>query len=100
MVLLTGNHFWSSVARASTGSLESLTWSVCIRKSEIDNLDIIIVIHQKIFRLQVSVADAQLVHILNTRNDLVQELGSLLLPYPLVINNVLEEFPTSCILHD
>ena len=65
MVLLPGNHLWSRIAWTSTGSLQSLTWLISVRKSEIYNLNVVVVVHKKVFWLQVSVTDAKLVHILN-----------------------------------
>ena len=90
VVLLSSNHLWSRIARTSTGSLQSLPWLISVRKSEIDDLYVVIVVHQKVFWFQVSMTDAKLMHVLNTWDDLVQELGCHLLSDSLIIYNVLK----------
>lgn len=34
---------------------------ICVTKAEIDDFDVIVIIHQQIFRLKVSMADSKLV---------------------------------------
>jgi len=46
MVLLASNHFWSCVARTATSSFQSLARSISIWKTKIDNLNVVIVVHQ------------------------------------------------------
>jgi len=44
MVLLTGDHFWSGIARTSTSSFESLSLLIHVRKTKINNFDVVLVI--------------------------------------------------------
>ena len=65
IVLLASHHFWSCIARTATCGLQKLTWFIRVTQTKINNLDVIEVIHQKILRLQIPVANAQLVQIVD-----------------------------------
>ena len=58
IILLASNHFRSCIAGTTTGRLQKLTWLVCVTQAKINNLDIIEVVHQKILRLQIPMANA------------------------------------------
>jgi hypothetical protein len=66
MVLFTFDHFWCGVARTATGSFESFTLVIKVTQTEVNNFDAVVVIEQQVLRLQVSMADAQFVDILDT----------------------------------
>ena len=71
IIFLTGNHLWGCIARTSTGSLEQLPWLVSITETKINNLDVIEVVHQQVFRFQISMADAELMKVVHSRQDLM-----------------------------
>lgn len=66
MVTLARNHLRRSITRRPTRSLKRLPRRISIRKTKINNLDIIEVIEQQILRFQISMADSTLMNILNT----------------------------------
>jgi hypothetical protein len=61
MVVFASDHFRSSVAGAPAGCLERLARPVGVRQAEVHNLDVIVVVHQQVFRLQITVAYPKLV---------------------------------------
>ena len=99
MVILACHHLRSRVAGAATGCFKCLTSFIGVRKAEIDNLDVIVVIHQEVFGLQISVTDAKPVQVLYTRQNLVKEFSSHFLSDPLVVNDIFKQLATSRILH-
>lgn len=78
MVALACNHLGGGVAWRAAGCLQSGVWLVHVAKAEIDDLEGQVVVKQKVLWLQVSMADATLVDVLNTRNKLEVKLASLL----------------------
>jgi hypothetical protein len=66
IVLLASHHLWGSVAWTSTGSLETLASLVGIAQAEVDDLDVVEIVHQQIFRFQISVANAKPMKIIHT----------------------------------
>ena len=71
-----------------------------ITEAKINELNVVVVIEQQIFRLQVPVNDAKFVDVLNARQDLRVHLACFLLLKPPVFYDVLEQLATAAVLHD
>lgn len=99
-VLLALNHFWGRVARTSAGRLQPLAVFVQVAEAEVDDFDVVVMVEQKILWLQVSVHDAQLVDVLDARDDLLVHLCGLLLLQVAILNDVLEQLAARTVLHD
>ena len=99
MVSLASDHFWSSIAWTAACSFQGLSVLVGVAEAEIDDLDVIVVVHEQVFWLQISVTDAQLVEILDARDYLMQESGSLLFSQTFPVDNVFKELSSSSIFH-
>ena len=76
VVLLAGNHLRGSIARTATSCLKESIICVGIWKAEIDDLDVLAFVEQKIFRFQISMADATAMNVLHTADHLLKELAS------------------------
>jgi len=63
MISQTFYHLRSCIARTSTCSFEHLSFSVQVSKAEIDELHVVIMIEEDIFRLQIPMHDANPVDI-------------------------------------
>ena len=100
MVVLSCDHLWRGIARATTRRLQCLTWFIRIGEAEIDDFDVIIVIHEEVFRLQITMTDAKLMQVLDSGDQLQKKLGRLLLPDTFSVDNVFEKFTATRILHD
>lgn len=100
MVVLSGDHLGRSVAGTAASCLQSLALPVGIRKTEVDDFDVVVVVHEQVLGLQITMANAQFVQVLDARDKLEQELGGFLLSNPLAIDDVLEQLAAPRILHD
>lgn len=89
-----------SVARTSASSLERISLLIQITESEIHNLQRFVIVYQKVFRLQVTVADAELVNVLDARDELLKVLAGHLLLEALVLHNEVEQLASADVLHD
>lgn len=65
MVLLSSNHLRRSVARTTTGCLESFVLLIDVRQSEVDDFDVIVIIKKQVLRFQVSMADFDFVNVID-----------------------------------
>lgn len=65
MVLFTGNHFRSSIARTTTCSFQSLVGLISVAQSKIYDFNVVLVVQQQVFRFKVSMANTTPVDILN-----------------------------------
>ncbi len=65
MVAFSGDHLRGCTTRASAGRLEQLTVFVGVGETEIDDLDLLLVIEQEVLRLKVSVDNVQLVQVID-----------------------------------
>lgn len=99
MVPLASNHFWSSVARRSTGSLEGCSRLVHVAEAKVDYLESQIVVEKKVLRLQVSVAHATLVDVLDAGDQFKVKLAGLLLRQPGVPNDIVEQLSAVAVFH-
>ena len=98
-IALACNHLRSCVAWGATGCLECLTIFVCIAQAKINNFDIFIMGQKQILRLQIPMDDLQLMQVLHSSDDLVEEVASLWLLHPLIGHDVIEELTTLSIFH-
>jgi hypothetical protein len=94
------DHLRRRIARTATSRLQSFSGVVEVAQPKVDDFDAVVVVEQKVFGLQVSVDNAQLVDVLDARYDLLVHLGCLLLFQPSIFDNVLEELSAGAILHD
>lgn len=78
MVPLPGDHLRRRVAWTATGCLEHFTFLVHVGQTEVDDLDVVLVVKQQVFGLEVAVADAYLVDVLYAGDDLLREPTGLL----------------------
>lgn len=99
-VTFASNHLRSSIARATTCCLQCLILFVSVGQAEVNDFDVVFVVQQQILRLQIPVADLDLMNVLNTRYDLLEELAALLLLQAFPLHYIVEELTTACILHD
>jgi hypothetical protein len=99
LVPLPSYHLRGCVARTSTSSLERISFFVGVREAKVNNLDVVVVIEKQVFWFKISVTNTDPVYVLDSGNDLLEELASLRLLKPLPLNDIVEEFSTICILH-
>ena len=92
-------HLRSGVARAAARCLQRRPWLVEVAQSEVDDLQGLIVVDEQVLRFQVPVADAQLVNIVDARNELLEVLAGLLLLQLLVLHDEVEELTALDELH-
>lgn len=99
-VPLTFNHFGRRVARTAARCLELHALFVRVGETEVDQLQVLLVVEQQILRFQVAMHDAQLVQVLNRALDLLEVLAGFLLRELLLLDDVVEEFAPRHVLHD
>lgn len=99
-VPLALDHLGSGVARTTASGLEPLAMLVEVRQTEVYELDRVIVVQQQVLWLEVTMHNTKLVNVLNSADDLLVHLGSLVLFESPVLDDVLEEFTAGAILHD
>lgn len=68
-------HFRSSIAWGPAGSFESFIFTVGVGKSEINNPDGFVVVNQEILRFKIAMDDVQLMNVLNTADDLLEDFA-------------------------
>jgi hypothetical protein len=100
VVLLAGNHFGCGIAGRTTGRLQQLVFLVHVTETEVDNLERLVVVEQQVLRLEVTVAHAARVQVLDARNQLLVELARLLLLQTRVPHDVVEQLAAVGVLHD
>lgn len=100
VVQLALDHLGSGVAWRSTSSLESLSLLVGVGQAKVNQLQILLVVEQEIFRLQISVHNAQLVQVLDRALDLLEEFASLFFLKLLLFDDVVEQLAPRYVLHD
>ena len=100
MIPFASDHLWSCIARTSTSCLESVIISIHVGETKIHNLDIVLIIKEQIFWLQISMTYFDLVNILNTRDDLLEEPACFILLQTFPLDDVVEKLTPACVLHD
>lgn len=92
VVSLASYHLRSRVARRTTSSFEELSLLVSVGEAKVNDLNVVILVKQKVLWLQVSVADSHLVNVFHARENLLKEFARLVLLQPFVLDNVVEQF--------
>ena len=100
MVTLACDHFWSCVAGTSACCFKRFVLLIYIRQAKVYDFDVVLLVEKKVFWFEVSVADAHLVDVLDARNNLLKETTSLVFLQTLAFDDIVEEFSSTCILHD
>jgi len=59
-----------------------------------------LLVKEQVFGLKISVANTNLVNIVDTGNYLLHKAASLVFLQAFALDNVVEEFSTACVLHD
>ena len=101
IVSLASNHLRRCIAWATTSCFESVALRlVGIAQTEIDYLDVHVLIEEEVLWLEVTVTYLVLVKVFHTGQDLVEKAtGFTILESPL-LDDVVEELTTWCVLHD
>ena len=79
MIALSGNHLRGRIAGAPASCLKGLPVLIGVAEAEINDFNIIMIIHEQILWLQISVADPKLMKVFDARYYLVEEPSGLLL---------------------
>lgn len=90
MVWSSSHHLRSRIARTSTCRPELLSLGINIPQPKIDDLDIPFGIKQQVLRLEIPMDNAQLMQILHSIENLLQNSGGLGLPQPGITHNIVE----------
>jgi hypothetical protein len=99
-IALSCDHLRCSIARGAACSFEKLSILKSVAETEVNDLDIPVVIKQQILGLQVTMNDVHLVDLLHARKDLMEESAGVPLPNSATGNDVIEKFTTTAVLHD
>lgn len=97
---MTFDHLWSRVARRATCCLEEGALFVEVPETEVHQLDIIVVVEKDVLWLEVSMHNADLVDVLDTRDYLLVVLAGLIFLEALGLPDLLEELVPATVLHD
>ena len=100
MVFQTFDHFWSCIAGTPTSGLQHLALFIEISKSEVYQFDIVIMVKQNVFWLQVSMHDADLMNVLHARYDLLVKLACFFLFKVFLFPDLLEQLVATAVLHN
>ena len=90
VVTFTSNHLWSSITWTTTCSFQSIAIIIHVWEAKVNYLDVVLVVEQKIFWLQISVTNANFMDILNTRYYLLEKPTCFILLQPFSLNDVVE----------
>lgn len=99
-VPLALDHLGRGVARTAAGGLEALAMLVEVGQTEINELDRVVVVQQQVLWLEITMHNAKLVNILDSADDLLIHLGSLVLLKSPILHDVLKQLTARAILHD
>lgn len=78
MIALASNHLRRRIARTAACSLKSLPRGVGVRKPKVHNFNVAQIVEQQVLWLEIPVANARLVNVLNARNNLLEKLACFL----------------------
>mmetsp|Transcript_27182 Transcript_27182/g.33812 ORF Transcript_27182/g.33812 Transcript_27182/m.33812 type:complete len:303 (+) Transcript_27182:888-1796(+) len=98
-VTLTADHLRGGIAGTTARCFELLAFLVEVAEAEIDELNVVVVVEEEVLGLEVAMDDAQLVNILNARQNLRVHLAGFGLLEAPVLDNVLEKLSTRAVLH-
>ena len=96
MVSFTSNHFWSGITWTSTCGFQSISIIVHVRKTEVNDLDVVLIIQQKILGLKVSMTNADFVDVFYTRHYLLEKPACFILLQSFPLDDVVEQFGRQC----
>ena len=100
-VLLAGDHLGGGIAgRAASCLQQAIRWLVEVAESEVDDFQRLVEVEEQVFRLQITMADAALVDVLNTRDELLEDADGSLLVEALMLHDVVEQLSVHAVLHD
>ena len=68
-----GDHLGRSVVGGAAGRVQKVAVLEPVRETEIGNLDVVVLVQKKVFRLQVTVHDVVRVAVLHSTDDLLEE---------------------------
>ena len=101
LVLLACDHLRSSVAGRATCRFEQpLRWLIEITQPKVHNFQRLVEIKEQVFRLQVAMADATLVDVLDARDKLLENANGSLFMQTLVLDDVIEQLAVHAVFHD
>ena len=100
VITFTNDHLRSSIARRPTGSFQLLMFLIRIAQAKINDLELIVIIKQKIFKLQIPMRYFQISQIFDSRDELPEEETGLWLLKVALLDNKLEEFSLADVLGD
>ncbi len=95
----TLNHFRSRIARRSTSRFKSFSRFVSIRKTEVNETNWHIMTDKNILELEIPMHDVQFMDVLNSADDLLENLARLIFLHFSLFNNVIEKFTVFNELH-
>ena len=99
VVSFASNHFRCRVARRTAGGFQCRTCLVHVTEAEIDNFKSHVVIKEKIFWFEISMAYSALVDVFDSGNELQVEFAGLFFAETGVSDNIVEQFSPICVLH-
>lgn len=100
IVAFARNHLGRCVARTAAGGLEKFAGLVRVRQTEIDDLEILVLVQKEVLWLQITMCHVPLMQELNAGHNLVIELETLTLREPVFSYNIIKQFTTTGVLHD
>lgn len=98
VVWLSGQHFRRSIAGTSTGCAEHFPLSVDVAEPEVDDLDVVLIVQQHVFGLEIAMNDSYLVQVLDGVEKLLQYLAGLELCKFLIFDDVLKQLSSAGVL--
>ena len=99
-VLQSLDQFRRGIARRAAGRHEFLIWLESIAQAKIDNFEVLLLVQQQILRFDISMGDAKLTQILNTRDKLLEKSTSFILLEVVLRCDVIEQLAVAAMLHD
>lgn len=100
-------HLWGGVARGATRGLQQLSFLVCVRQSEVHDLETGIEVQEQVLGFEIPVYYTEFVDILNAGYKLLEQLTSLFLGeptlasvLPLLIDNIVKQLAVLDVLHN
>lgn len=94
------NDLRTSVMRTSTARLEQLLSSLPGSHSEIGDLDVLVRVEEKVLGLEISMADVESMAVVDSFDDLLEVVESLLRRESTSRDEVVEEFSSGNVFHD
>ena len=93
------NYLWCGVAGASAGGLQLLTFLVEVSQAEVDELEVEIRVNQNVARLDVSMGASYGVQVLDSADQLLEELAGFLLRELVLGLDIGAQLSLLCVLH-